>query len=173
MQIFVKPPSGITITLDVEYSDTIQTIKNKICDTENILSNKIRIFYGNKWLQDHLTISNCDCNIEKDTILKMRISSFDLHLLDGSTNPNQESKKSPFNSTNPNSGGPISFKFNYFDDLNLKLSWNQEKSYASAKGYEAAYDDLVNFNNHFLQKNDPWMVIEDYLSKNGWMIDYF
>ncbi len=40
MQIFVKTLTGKTITLDVEPSDTIETVKNKIQDKEVSTSTK-------------------------------------------------------------------------------------------------------------------------------------
>jgi len=45
MQIFVKTLTGKTITLDVEPSDTIETVKTKIQDKEVSTSTKKKIPY--------------------------------------------------------------------------------------------------------------------------------
>ena len=53
-QIFCKLPTGKTITLDGNYpSDTIDTIKNKICDKEGIPLPSQLLFHGKKCLEDN------------------------------------------------------------------------------------------------------------------------
>ena len=71
MQVFVKTLTGKTITLEVETSDTIEAVKAKIQEKEGIATEKQKLVFGEKELEEGRTLE--DYNIQKEYTINLAL----------------------------------------------------------------------------------------------------
>ena len=72
MRLYIKTHSGKTITLEVEASDTIANVKDKIQDKEKIPPDKQHLSLGPLQLEDDRTLS--DYNILNESTLQLDVT---------------------------------------------------------------------------------------------------
>lgn len=134
MQIFVKAPSGKLITLDVESTDRIEDVKEKISDKEGIDVKQICLSYLDKELKDGNTLQ--DYSIQKDSTIHMTLRSVTLNISDGAI------KITPTGYTQ-NGGDEIAFTGKYIItgsvECDTPLSFSNETD--EAVEYDVTFDN--------------------------------
>ena len=74
VHLIIKIFGGKTLALDVDYSDLIIDIKEKICDKTGIMPMHQSLMFQNRVLKDNLSLDFY--NIRKDDILYLCFKSF-------------------------------------------------------------------------------------------------
>ncbi len=92
MQVYSQPVDGAAIVLDVELSDTIETVKSKIAEKTGDSASALCLLYEGAFMEDALSLS--DYNVRRETT----INQYDLpSVAQWSSAPEDPVLGSPFN----------------------------------------------------------------------------
>ncbi len=125
MQLFVKTPTDKTITLEVEYNETIENVKAKIQDKEGIPPDQQSLFFQETPLEDNKMLSDYGIKNESTITLKLK------------TTPEEPEQTSAVGFENASKTGAEN------GELILSYTAIGEGTLIIPEGYEATADILV------------------------------
>lgn len=73
IQIFIRTLTGRTMTMEVNPDDTIESLKEKLYDTEGIPVAQIRLIFAGKQLENHNTFRTYNITNESTIHLVLRL----------------------------------------------------------------------------------------------------
>ena len=77
MLVTIKTLSGMSVTIEIEASDTIKRLKENINEKEGFEANQYRLFFGGKVLNDDKTCSDYDMKEGSTIILNVPLRRID------------------------------------------------------------------------------------------------
>jgi large subunit ribosomal protein L40e len=119
MQIFVKTATGKTITLEVEPSDFIEDVKQKIQDNEGYPPGRQSLFRADVELLNGRTLA--DYNIQKESTLQLVLVTMLINSIDVS---NQFAEVSI--------NGLLQDKTNHFERSSILATWTNLLTFVAA-----------------------------------------
>jgi len=136
MQIFVKTATGKTITLEVEPSDFIEDVKQKIQDKEGYPPERLRLLFGSVELQNGRTLA--DYNIQNESTLQATLITL---LINSIALSNQFAEVSI--------NGLLPDKTNHFERSSNLATWTNLLTFVASSTTTNLVDQPLTFSNAF------------------------